>query len=315
MNYEHLKTIIDGQFSDWMMVKPHKMAGGGEVCRVTMPLLEPNGDVITVYLTERDGRFLVEDGGHIAGLLSDLSGGKPTQKFWNIVDRQLYHTGLKKNPATGIVYVEADESGLRYWMTEMAQLMAVLPHLLPEPSSPLRYLVPDENSASLSELPQTDWEVSKKLSELPQTVWEVSEKLKEVRFYDAIQFNQMVLGQAGIKRRVEFAYNTWQSGFGIGKAVYVLAFDLNVKNPLDKAGRKLAVANDLAWSTPSYSDWKVDVRLVYGLRPGIWEDAPEARLLTAAGEKSELSCYCWDDPGQQSKFIAGVSEDLSLPES
>ena len=293
MNYEHLKTIIDGQFSEWMAVKPHKMAGGSEVWRVTMPLLEPNGDGITIYLTERDGRFLVEDGGHISGLLHELSYGNPTHRHWAIVDRQLYHSGMEKNPTTGLVYVETNKSNLRYWMTELAQLIAVLPHLLPKPPRPPIYSDFEKNSSGLSELSRI-----------------VSERLSKAGLYGTIQHNKAILGQTGIKRRVDFAYTARRSGFEAEKVVYVLAFDLNVKNPLDKASRKLAVANDLAWSTPSYSDWKVDVRLVYSLLSGLWEDAPEARLLTAAGEKSELSSYWWDDPSQQDKFIADVSKDL-----
>ena len=301
MNCESLKSIIDRQFSDWMMVKPHKLADGGETCRVTMPLLEPNGDVIDVYLTEKNGRFRVSDGGHISGLLFELSYGKPTQTHWNIVDRQLYHTGMKKDLATGLVYVEADESSLRYWMTELAQLIAVLPHLLPKPSLSRPYSLTEKN---LSSLPKS-----------PKIVCEVSEKLNEAGFDDAIQFNETVSGQTGIKRQVDFVYTTRQLGFGVEKAVYILAFNLDVKNPLEKAGRKLAVANDLAWSTPSYSDWIVDVRLVYSLRAGTWDDAPEARLLTAAGEKTELSSYWWDSPDQQGRFIADVSKDLAPSES
>ena len=300
MNYELLKAIIDVQFSDWMTVMPHKMADGSEVCRVNMPLLEPNGDIITVYLMEKDGRFLVQDGGHIAGLLFELSCGKPNQNYWNILDRQLYQTGMKKNPVTGLVYVEADESSLRYWMTELAQLIAVLPHLLPELPTPPLYSASDKNSAVLPEL--------------PRIVREVSERLNEAGFGDAIQLNKTTLGQTGIRRRVDLACTIRRSGFGIGKEIYVLALDLNVKNPLEKVGRKLAVANDIAWSTPSHSGWKVGVRLVYRLRPGLWEDAPEARLLTAAGEKSDLDSYWWDDPIQQDKFISDVSKDRAAPE-
>ena len=295
MNCERLKAIIDGQFSEWMAVKPHKMADGSEAYRVTMPLTEPNGDAITVYLTESNGRLLVEDGGHIAGLLFELSHGKPTQEHWNIIERELYYSGMKKNTATGIVYAEADESSLRYWMTELAQLIAVLPHLLPKTPVPWGYSLAEKNS-----------------TDLPKTVSEVSEKLDKCGFTDAIQFNETISGQTGIKRKVDFVYTVGQSGFGIEKAVYILAFDLNVKYPLAKASRKLVIASDLAWSTPNYSDWTVDVRLVYGLRAGTWEDAPEARLLAAAGEKSELNSYWWDDPRQQDKFLADVSKDLSV---
>lgn len=297
MNYEHIKKIIDGQFSDWMAVKPRKMTDGSELCQVTMPLLEPNGDVIDVYLMEKDGRILVNDGGHISGLLLESGCGRENQENLSIVERQLYYAGMKRDQTTGLVYVEADESGLRYWMTELAQLIAVLPHLLPKPSRNFQYLDFEKNTPFSAES--------------PRIVWEVSKKLSEAGFDGAIQLNRTVPGHTGIRRRVEFAYTAQQSGFVMEKAVYVLAFDLNVRNPLEKASRKLGVANDLAWSAAGYTDRKVDVRLVYSLRTGVWDDAPEARLLTAAGEMSELGSYWWDDPEQQDRFMADVSKDLS----
>ena len=301
MNCESLKAIIDGQFSDWMTVKPHKMADGGEACRVTMPLLEPNGDVIDVYLTEKNGRFWVNDGGHISGLLFELSYENRSQEHLSALERQLYYTGMKRDQTTGVVYVEADENGLRYWMTEMAQLIAVLPHLLPKRSSNPRSLDSEKNPAFLPES--------------PRIVWEVSKKLSEAGFGGAIQLNMTVPGHTGIRRRVEFAYTAQQSDFQMERAVYILAFDLNVKNPIEKASRKLAVASDLAWSTAGYNYWTADVRLVYSLKMGAWDDVPEARLLAAAGEKSEINSYWWDSPGQQGRFMDDVSKDLSPSES
>ena len=56
------------------------MVTGDEVCQVTLPLLEPSGDVISVYVTESDGHIVVHDGGHISALLFESRRNGPTRQ-------------------------------------------------------------------------------------------------------------------------------------------------------------------------------------------------------------------------------------------
>ena len=297
MNYESIKSVIDKQFSDWIVAKPHRMVSGREVCRVTMPLLEPNGDTIQVYLTETDGKFVVEDGGHVAGLLYEVSGGNPSEQDWDVVERQLFYTGLKKNDVNAQVYIETDENGLRYWMIELAQLIAILPHLLPQRKLSRETLdtAPDAQTRHKGN----------------RTAEEVANKLRDAGFGHAIRRDERIQGVTQNMRQVDLVYTVPAAGFGIGKSVYILVVDLDGRQALDKAGRKLAIANDLAWSIPSYSERKVDVRIVYGIHGIDREDDPAVRLLAAAGEHSPVKSFGWNDPDQQDKFMVFVKEDLS----
>jgi hypothetical protein len=134
MNPEYLKAVIDRQFSEWMGVSPHRMVTGDEVCRVTLPLLEPSGDVICVYVTESDGHTVIHDGGHISGLLFESRRNGPTKQDRELVQGLLSDSGLKKDPETGLVNVETTEDGLRYWLMELGRVIALIPALIPTSS-------------------------------------------------------------------------------------------------------------------------------------------------------------------------------------
>ena len=115
MNPEKLKGVIDQQFSEWMKVSTHRMATGEEVCRVLLPIWEPGGDVVAVYVSEEGSQTVINDGGHIAGLLFESSTGIPRKRDRDLVNRLLSDSGLQRDPNSGIVKVETTEDGIRYW--------------------------------------------------------------------------------------------------------------------------------------------------------------------------------------------------------
>ena len=267
MNPELLKTVIDGQFSEWMKVSMHPMAAGEEVCRVILPLWEPSGDVVTAYVSESDDQVVIDDGGHISGLLFGARPKGPTTKDRSVVEQLLLDSGLKRDPDTGVVSVETTEDGLRYWLIELGRVIALVPALLPvdPPLSPL-------SDATKSR---------------GRTAREIRNRLVHEGFSKAILPPHKVRGISDRTHTVDMSYETLRPFFelhgGPKTTVHVLALDLNVARPFEKADRSIAIANDLIWSADDADE--VDVRIVYGCGNESGGETPAAKLLATAGEK------------------------------
>ncbi len=295
MNPEYLKKVIDRQFSEWMGVSLHPMVTGDEVCQVTLPLLEPSGDVISVYVAESDGHIVIHDGGHISGLLFESRRNGPTRQDREAVQRLLSDSALKKDLETGLVNVETTEEGLRYWLMELGRVIALVPVLIPT-SSP----TPRRANAA---------------RKVGRTARELTNRLVQEGFSHAIVPQHTVRGLTNRSHWVDLSYTATHPPFegskeDSGKIVYILAVDLDVTKPLDKADKTIAVANDLAWSVDNGSE--IAIRMVYGFGREDWVQEPAAKLLAAAGEKSSYSSYSWDDTEGQSEFLTRVGQDLAV---
>lgn len=136
MDCERLKATIDRQMSEWMAVKPHSMVNGEPAIRITLPFPMPDGDTLCVYVSERNGRLVVHDGGQLGGLLYGVRQGKPDKRDKELVTRLLDQSGLAQDSEDGIVYIETDEDGLRYWLMELGWVVALTPYLLASPIPP-----------------------------------------------------------------------------------------------------------------------------------------------------------------------------------
>ena len=294
MSPEYLKMVIDRQFSEWMKVSSHRAATGEEVCRVILPLWEPSGDVVTVYISERDGQTVIDDGGHISGLVFESRQGGPTRQDRDLVNRLLSDSGLQRDPDSGIVNVETTEDGIRYWVIELGRVIALVPVLVP--------VIPPNRS------------VTAPARARGRTARQVRNRLVHEGLSSAINPPRKVRGVSDRTHTVDISYATQRPLMDldgrIATTVHVLAVDLDVSNPFEKADRSIAAANDLLWS--SDEDNEIDVRMVYGFgtQGGVAEQA--ARLLATAGEKSPFNSYSWDEVAGQNKFLADVGQDLAV---
>ncbi len=286
MSPEYLKTVIDRQFSEWMRVSLHRMVAGDEVCQVTLPVLEPSGDVVSVYVTESDGRILVHDGGHISGLLFESRRNGPTKHDRELVKHLLDQSGLKRDSKDGTVYVETDEDGLRFWLMELGWILALVPCLIPV-SFP-----PEHGKRALGE----------------RTAKSVAQRLQEAGLDYAIERNKEMWGVSGRDWRTDFRYEVPDTALSRGKLVCILALDLDVPKPLKQADKTIAAALDLIGQPPTNSQY--EYRVVYSIGNDTWANSPAARLLAAAGEHPRLTTYCWDDEEQQESFTDRVRQDL-----
>ena len=295
MNPEHLKAVIDRQFSEWMKVSLHQVDDGEKVCRVILPLWESSGDVATVYVTERDGQTVIDDGGHISGLLfeSGLSGARKQDR--DLVERLLFDSGLKKNPDTGVVHVETTEAGLRYWLIELGRVIALVPELIPVTSPTWSKTGPSRTRG--------------------RTAREVRNRLVHSGFSKVINSSQKVRGVSNRIHTMDLSYSTPPSPLALGetgfmRTVHVMAVDLDVSKPLEKADRSIGIANDLIWATDE--DGVIEVTMVYSFGREEGVDEPAAKLLATAGEKLPFNSYSWDDTEGQNRFLTDVSQDLAV---
>ena len=293
MSPDYLKKLIDRQFSDWMGVSPHRMMSDDEVCQVKLPILEPSGDVVSVYVIESDGGVVIHDGGHISGLLFESRRNGPTKQDREAVQRILSDSGLKRDPETGLVNVETTEDGLRYWLMELGRIIALTPALVPT-SFPTRRRTYARRK-------------------IGRTAYELTERLIKEGFSHAIKPQSLVRGLTNRPHLVDLSYDAFHPPFEGGKKnsnkiVHVLAVDMDVAKPLAKADRSIAVANDLAWSVDNSDE--IGVSVVYSFGKEDWCEEPAAKLMQAAGKNSLFSSYSWDDEEKQSELLTRVGQDL-----
>ena len=286
MDCEYLKSVIDRQISDWMEVKPHKMTSGDEVIRVTLPLLEPDGDVLCLYVAEREDGLVIHDGGHIGGLLFGIRRDGPTEHDREVVVKLIDHHGLKRDQERGLVFVETDEGGLRFWLLELGWVVALIPFLV-LPSFPTEQGMRAKNE---------------------RTARAVSQRLQETGLEHAIERDDEARGASGRDWRIDFSYVVPATVQSEGKLVRILALDLDVPKPLEEADKTIAAALDLLGAAITAS--RCEYGVVYGVGNNSWAHHPAALLLAAISEHSPLSTYCWDDVGEQERFMERLKEDL-----
>ena len=296
MNPELLKTVIDRQFSEWMKVSTHTMATGEEVCRVILPLWEPNGDVVTAYVSEVSGRTVIHDGGHISGLLFESGPRGPRKHDRDLVDRLLSDAGLQRDMDTGMVRVETTEDGLRYWLMEFGRVIALVPELI-------SVISPAGSGAGPART-------------RGRTARAVRNRLVNAGFSKGINPPLKVRGVSNRTHTVDLSYPVYSPQLEFGESrsmrtVHVMAVDLDVAKPLEKADKSIGIANDLVWATSE--DGPIDVTMVYGFGTEKGVSEPAARLLATAGEKSSFSSYSWDNSEDQASFLARVGQELAAP--
>ena len=301
MSPEYLKALIDQQLSVWVNVASHRMVSGEEACRVTLPLWEPNGDVISVYVSENDQGLVVHDGGHVLGFLFESRRNGPTRQDREVTERLLSDSGLTLDTFTRQVRVATVEDGLWYWLMEMGRIIALLPALVPTIS-------PNQ--------PSTISHVSPRIR--GRTARELRNRLVHEGYGKAIPPPRRVRGLTNRSHDVALSYTTgqtllqWDQGISV-KTVHVLAVDLDVARPLQKADKSIAAANDLLGSYDDSSE--IDVRMVYSVGKEDGHQEPAARLLAVTGERSSFRSFSWDAKEDQSRFLALVGQELAAPEA
>jgi hypothetical protein len=108
-----------------------KVTALGDSFKISVPLLEPNGDQIYVYVEERGDKIKVHDGGHINGILFGAGPDDAVRNEYRLASEIMANVELKMDSVGGVVFAETEERSLNYWIMEVARTIAVIASVVP----------------------------------------------------------------------------------------------------------------------------------------------------------------------------------------
>jgi hypothetical protein len=261
----------------------------GSMCRVELPLLEPSGDAVSVYVEEQDNRLIVHDGGHISGLLFEAGPAGASAADKRTVEAFVKDTGLARDPERGVVFAFAEKASLTYWMFEIGRTIAVASTIVPTIMRPRR--------------------VRRRLG--PRIAQQIVQRLIAEGLMTFIKPGLTVRGVTEQSRYVDFSYTVPPNPLQqqAETSVFILALDLDVADPIAKAYRGLAAATDL--SGAAVNNNAIDVRLVHSVGSANGTAERAIKLIRVAGAKHLLKDYSWDDPSDRNLFLTSVAQELT----
>ena len=259
-------------------------------CRISLPLLEPSGDVINVMAehNQRQGSYYVTDGGRLNGLLFESGPAGPTAADRHAVYQMAQRATLTFDDERRVFYAIADERTLGYWVFEIGRTIAAVASMVPRGRRR---------------------RTGRRLS--THVIRQLQEELLEQGLLGLITGPRQIPGITKVPRRVDLTY---RAGPGTGQAydVFVIAADLGTANPLRPAQNTVITAHDLH----ALQD-KPTVRIVHGLveegnganESSRAEDA--RRLIESAASVSRIEEYSWDDVGGKGAFVEVTRQELA----
>ena len=260
-------------------------------CRISLPLLEPSGDVISVTVdqAQQPGSYYVTDGGRLNGLLFESGPNGPALADRHAVHAMARRAALAFDDQNRVFYAIASDETLGYWLFEVGRTISSAASMIPRG----RRRRP-----------------GRKLS--TQIISQLQRELIDRGLMTLITGPRNIPGITKVPRRVDLTYKVGQ-GTGEAYSVFVIAADLKVANPLRPAQNSVITAHDLH----ALED-QPTIRIVHGIVDGI-EDSYDSgraedarRLIESAASVSRIEQYSWDDAGGKSDFFARTRSELTL---
>lgn len=254
-------------------------------CRIVLPFTEPNGDFITITVENNNaGQWKLHDGGHIAGLLFEVGPAGAKSSDYALMKSILKEAGIGFDPNEGNAYVVAELSQIGYWATVLATVMIEVDVRLP--SRPL----PRPKQQRLG----------------PKLAGEVMKRLGAQDVLRVVTSGASVRGISDMTRKVDLRYVLPKTPDDNETEVLVLAVDLDVSDPVQKAFRSIDVVHDLAGLEDQRS-----IRLVYSKGEANGAAEPAEKLIRSAARKDLFVGFSWDRPEEQQEFFARTFQELS----
>jgi hypothetical protein len=259
------------------------------MCRIELPLLEPNGDAISICVEEHDGKFMVHDGGHISGLLFEAGPAGASAPDKRSVETLVKDAGLAIDSNRGVVFGFAEEASLAYWVLEIGRTIAVVSTIVPTIMRPRT--------------------VRRRLG--PRIAQQIVQRLIVEGLMAFIKPGLSFRGITEQSRYVDFTYTVAPNRLQrqAETTVFILALDLDVADPIAKAYRGLAAATDL--SGAAVNNNAIEVRLVHSVGSANGTAERAIKLIRVATAKHLLKDYSWDDPGDRSLFLTSVAQEVT----
>ena len=216
MNCRWLEQSIRSGFSEWSRVTA---LDSGE-CLVRLPFWDSEGDPIELTVSVEAGRAVITDSGSIAGLLFSLGQDhQGTPAFKLLQDLAKAHN-LKINFDDGLVKLSVSEGNIYDGVAEMAKVILAMKTVVPH----IRQSQQRRGSFG------------------PRLRTKVARKYRQLEVFDLIQKSYPLAGATVSDWPIDFHWSVGRNGSSY--EVDVVAADLNVAEPLEKAQRIAALSVD-----------------------------------------------------------------------
>ena len=267
---------------------PRRVAGAG----ISLPLLEPSGDVIAVTVSQdpRSGVYYVTDGGRLNGLLFGSSPNKPSAADQNLLHAMADRATLKFDDDKRVYYATADARTLGYWAFEVGRTIAAIASVIP----------PSRRSRG-----------GRRLS--TYVIRQLERELSEQGLRNLMRGPRRIRGVTEVERRVDLSYRVKRESLGDQGSfgdIFVIAADLKTRNLVKSAQDAVIAAHDL-----SALDGGPIVRIVHGIVKDSEIDDERAeqvrRFIESAASTSAIQQYSWDNSTEKSKFVSIIRNELA----
>ena len=216
MDCQVLKERLQNGLSNWTEVRPLR---DGQ-CLVVLPFWDNSGDPISVCVSIREGLAMVDDGGAVAGLLFSLGQHEETTPGFKLLESLQRSHGLELDFGEGLVRLTVNESDIYDGVAEMAKvvmaMLTVAPHMREH----------QRNARSYG----------------PRLRSKIAQRYQQMKVLSLVERHHRIDGAKVEGWPIDFR---WPIGSnGQPKSVHVVAADLAVAEPMNKAQKVVSLSLD-----------------------------------------------------------------------
>ncbi len=261
-------------------------------CRVSLPLLEPSGDVVSVTIRQYSDSdaYYVTDGGRLNGLLFESTPARPSAADRHLVKVIAERATLQFDDETRVYFAKAEASTLGYWAFEVGRTIATVASMLPPPRRR---------------------RVGRRLS--TYIISRLEKELSDQGLRNLMRGPRRILGITETQRRVDLSYQARREPLGDRQLVgdvFVIAADLRLKDPVRPAREAAIAAHDL-----SALEEEPIVRIVHGVVKDEEENNDRTdrarRLIESVASAPGIEQYSWDSKADKANFLTKIRSELA----
>ena len=265
-------------------------------CSISLPLLEPSGDVVSVTVNEgsRPGVYYVTDGGRLNGLLFESSATKPSASDKSLVKAMAERASLQFDDERRVYFATAEAKTLGYWAFEVGRTIATVASIVPAPRR-------RRGGRRLSKY----------------VISQLEKELTQQGLRDRLRGPRRIRGITETERRVDLSYRAMREPLGDRSSfvdIFVIAADLKVQDPVQPARSAIIAAHDL-----NALDDEPIVRIVHGVvkngLANIDRTDQARRLIESVASVSRIEQYSWDNIDEKASFVTRIRKELAYSEA
>ena len=279
MDCQMLKERLLTGLRDWTEVRP--LNDGG--CLVVLPFWDDSGDPITVCVSTNEGRTVIDDGGSVAGLLFSLGQHDETTPAFKLLESLQRTHGLELDFGEGLVKLSVDEGDIYDGIAEMAKVVmavhTVAPHIR----------VNRRSTRSFG----------------PRLRSKITQRYRQMQVLDLVERRHRIDGAKVEGWPIDFRWSIGSNGQS--KSVHVVAADLGVVEPLDKAQKVVALSLDTRVQRRREQG---QLRVVFETRAGSSASAEAGEFLRFHGHELAYEVFDWGITDESSNFFTMAANEL-----